>query len=151
MAATSGSGFLSSRALVAMIMPGVQKPHWMAPARTKASWIKWGFSGVPRPSTVMTSAPSSFTTFVMQERTDLPLTMTVQAPHCPFRSQDCLVPVRCRSPRRRSIRTISRACFDLSPYAVYRQRDFLHFASSVCLKRVSTLLTRRNESPGDAP
>ena len=42
-----------------MIMPGVQKPHWTAPASTKASWIRWGLSGVPSPSMVMTCAPSS--------------------------------------------------------------------------------------------
>jgi len=42
-----------------MIIPGVQKPHWTAPASTNASWIRWGFSGVPSPSTVTTSAPSS--------------------------------------------------------------------------------------------
>jgi hypothetical protein len=34
---TLGFGFSSSRALAAKIMPGVQKPHWIAPESTKAS------------------------------------------------------------------------------------------------------------------
>ena len=72
----------------------MQKPHWMAPDRTNASWMRWGFSGVPRPSTVMTSAPSSLATLLRQDRTALPSTITVQAPHWPFLSQDCLAPVR---------------------------------------------------------
>ena len=73
-----------------MIMPGMQKPHWTAPASTKASWMRCGFAGVPRPSTVMISAPSSLATLVVHDRTALPLTMTVQAPHWPFRSQRLL-------------------------------------------------------------
>ncbi len=103
---SSGSGLVSSRALADMIIPGVQKPHWMAPDRTKASWMRWGFSGVPRPSTVMTSAPSRSAILVRQERTALPLTITMQAPHWPLRSQDCLAPVRRRSSRSRSSRTV---------------------------------------------
>ena len=31
-----------------MIMPGVQKPHWIAPARTKASWIRCGILRGPQ-------------------------------------------------------------------------------------------------------
>ena len=76
-----------------MIMPGMQKPHCTAPASTKACWMRCGLAGVPRPSTVMMSAPSRRPTLVVHERTALPLTITVQAPHCPLRSHDCFAPV----------------------------------------------------------
>ena len=49
LARSVGSGFASSSALAAMIMPGVQKPHWMAPDRTKASWMRCGFGGSAQP------------------------------------------------------------------------------------------------------
>ena len=69
MVSLSGSGSRSRSAFVAMIMPGVQNPHWTAPASTKASWTRWGLSGVPRPSTVITSAPSRSATLVRQDNT----------------------------------------------------------------------------------
>lgn len=64
-----------------------------------------GVPGVPSPSTVMTSAPSKSVTLARQERVALPFTTTVQAPHWPLRSQDCLTPVSLRSSHNRSRRT----------------------------------------------
>jgi hypothetical protein len=54
--------------------------------------------GVPRPSMVVTLAPSCITASVRQELMRWPSTITVQAPHWPW-SQPFLVPVRCRCSR----------------------------------------------------
>ena len=44
----SGSGTRASRSAVATTSPGVQKPHWTAPASTNASWTRWSSpSGEP--------------------------------------------------------------------------------------------------------
>ena len=90
-AASLGFGFWSSRTLVAMIMPGVQYPHWMAPDSV-GFLDEMRIFGSPQPSTVITSAPSRSATLRRQESTALPFKITVQAPHCPLRSQPCLVP-----------------------------------------------------------
>ena len=39
-----GSGVCLSRSAVATTRPGVQKPHWTAPASTNASWTRWSAS-----------------------------------------------------------------------------------------------------------
>ena len=88
-------------------MPGVQKPHWMAPDSTNASWIRCGFSGVPSPSVVTMSAPSRRATLAWQARVASPFTRTVHVPHCPLRSQDCLTLVSLCPSRSRSIRSRS--------------------------------------------
>src|ERR1051326_7658822 len=58
-----------------------QKPHWAAPSSMKACWSGCGFSGVPRPSRVVTSSGPTALTGITQERTTCPRRMTVQEPH----------------------------------------------------------------------
>ena len=59
--------------------PGVQKPHCIASARTKAS-----ISGCSRsPSIVVTSLSSAAWTSVIQDNTGTPSTRTVHAPQWP--------------------------------------------------------------------
>src|SRR2546426_1728085 len=48
----------------------------------KAFCSACGFSGVPSPSRVSSFAPAAWATGNVQERTGLPSTCTVQAPHC---------------------------------------------------------------------
>jgi len=74
-------------------MPGEQKPHWIAPASTKARWAGWSVpSTPPSPSMVVTSRPSSRAAGSRQELTASPSTRMVQAPHSPS-PQPILVPV----------------------------------------------------------
>jgi hypothetical protein len=53
-------------------MPGVQNPHWTAPASTHASCRGCGLSRVPRPSRVVTPFSLDFGAKRMQERTGRP-------------------------------------------------------------------------------
>ncbi|HYX88240.1 MAG TPA: molybdopterin cofactor-binding domain-containing protein, partial [Gaiellaceae bacterium] len=89
------SGSASTSAAAETIWPGVQKPHWSASARTKASTSGWSRS----PSIVVTSRPSTVCTSVIQESTGTPSSWTVQAPQWPS-PQAIFVPVRPSSPRR---------------------------------------------------
>ena len=57
----TGSGLRASRSCVATIRPGVQNPHWTAPACRNASWIGCSSSSDgARPSTVTISRPSAW-------------------------------------------------------------------------------------------
>jgi hypothetical protein len=76
-----------------MIMPGVQKPHWVPSFSWKARCRRDRLPAVARPSMVSTLAPSTLCASVLQARRGSPSTSTVQAPHSPP-SQPCLVPVR---------------------------------------------------------
>ena len=40
-------------------MPGVQKPHWTAPASAKAVWMGWGRWMSPKPFTVVMRCPTA--------------------------------------------------------------------------------------------
>ena len=63
-------------------MPGVQNPHWLAPAATKASTQRSLTSG-GSPSTVVTARPATRRTAVTQATRAAPSTQTVQQPHWP--------------------------------------------------------------------
>jgi hypothetical protein len=87
------------------IWPGVRYPHWKASWSMNACCRAWSTSPRASPSTVVTSAPSFMTARVMQELMRVPLTRTVQAPHCPW-SHPFFVPVRPRCSRRASSRVV---------------------------------------------
>src|SRR4051812_28466766 len=89
------SGSASTSAAAETIWPGVQKPHWSASARTKASTSGWSRS----PSIVVTSRSPTVWTSVMHDSTGTPSSCTVQAPQCPS-PHATLVPVSVRSSRR---------------------------------------------------
>src|SRR3954453_20813579 len=90
-----GSGSASTSAAADTICPGVQKPHWSASARTKASTSGWS----RRPSIVVTSRSPTVWTSVMHESTGTPSSCTVQAPQWPS-AQAIFVPVSPSSSRR---------------------------------------------------
>ena len=64
------------------MMPGVQKPHWLAPLPQKASAQAVRTSS-GRPSSVMTERPAIRRSGVTQATRGAPSTSTVQQPHCP--------------------------------------------------------------------
>ena len=64
--ASSGSGSRISRALADMIMPVVQKPHWMANSSTKARCSTSSSPEADNPSMVVTCRPSSWMAKVKQ-------------------------------------------------------------------------------------
>ena len=67
-------------ALAAMIMPGVQKPHWSAACSTNACWIGCSRSPSASPSTVSTCLPAASKARKVQALTGSSSTRTVQAP-----------------------------------------------------------------------
>jgi len=89
-----GAALASTSETALTIWPGVQKPHCKASARTNECTI--GCSR--RPSIVVTLAPSTAWTSVMQERIGTPSTSTVHAPQCPS-LHAIFVPVSPRSSR----------------------------------------------------
>ena len=62
------------------MMPGVQKPHWLAPAATKADDQRSRTVG-GAPSSVVTARPATRRTGVTQATLGSPSTQTVQHPH----------------------------------------------------------------------
>src|SRR4051812_38215088 len=82
-------------------MPGMQKPHWMAPVSRNASCRRLSRPPSSRPSIVVTSMPPASTARTRQEFTARPSISTVHAPHSPS-AQHSLLPVRSRSHRRAS-------------------------------------------------
>ena len=79
----------SPRAARRITMPGVQKPHWLAPRATKASAQRSRCSGA-RPSRVVTLRPATRRTGVTHATRGNPSTHTVQHPHCPCGLQPSL-------------------------------------------------------------
>src|SRR3989442_6457572 len=91
MSASVGLLFLASSAAAAMICPGWQYPHsGTSPAR-HAIWSGCCALG-ESPSIVVTSFPAAWLTGCTHERTALPFTCTVHAPHCAI-PHPYLVPV----------------------------------------------------------
>ena len=89
-------------------MPGVQKPHWLAPAATKAPAQRLSSSG-SSPSTVVTERPATRRTGVTQATRAAPSTQTVQQPHWPWGLQPSLTerqPSCSRSASRREVPSI---------------------------------------------
>ena len=81
-----------------MMIPGVQKPHWLAPAEVKASAHRWRSAG-SRPSSVVTSRPATRRAGVTHATRGAPSTHTVQQPHWPWGLHPSLGdrrPSRCR-------------------------------------------------------
>ena len=72
-----------------MMIPGVQKPHWLAPVSLKASAQRSRTAG-SSPSRVVTSRPATRRTGVTQATRAAPSTQTVQHPHCPWGLQPSL-------------------------------------------------------------
>jgi len=62
------------------MIPGVQKPHWLAPVEAKAAAHR---SASGSPSTVVTDRPATRAAGVTQATRGAPSTSTVQQPHCP--------------------------------------------------------------------
>ena len=55
-----GFGFDASRAFAAMIIPGVQNPHWVPPFSRNAAWMGWSLPpGSDRPSIVSIDTPAA--------------------------------------------------------------------------------------------
>ena len=64
-------------------MPGVQKPHWLAPVAANAA-AQRSRSSSSRPSTVVTTRPATRRAGVTQATLGAPSTSTVQQPHWPW-------------------------------------------------------------------
>src|SRR5439155_9397814 len=82
-----------------MMIPGVQKPHWLAPVAQKAS-AQARRSSSGRPPTVTTERPAILRAGVTQATRGAPSTSTVQQPHWPWGLQPSLgerTPSRSRS------------------------------------------------------
>src|SRR3954453_17506749 len=78
-----GFGFSASSASAAMIMPGVQKPHWVAKPSRNACWSLDRPSVGVVPSSVLTVAPLIVSTGIRHDMTAWPSTWQVQVPHVP--------------------------------------------------------------------
>src|SRR3954471_8952569 len=94
-----GFGFSASNASAAMIMPLVQKPHWVAKPSRNACWSFERASTGVVPSSVLTVAPLIVSTGIRQLITAAPSTWQVHVPHVPT-PQPRLAAVRPRSSRR---------------------------------------------------
>src|SRR4051812_13176242 len=66
-----------------MIIPGVQKPHWVAKPSRKACWSGERPSGGVVPSSVLTVEPLIVSTGIRQLMTGSPSTWQVHVPHVP--------------------------------------------------------------------
>ena len=96
--ASSGQGTLSMRALPAITMPGMQKPHCTAPTAPKA-YTKASCSAGLSPSTVNMFLPAALLVLSTQAFTALPSTIMVQVPQAPS-LHPSFTEVRCKSSRR---------------------------------------------------
>lgn len=72
----------AARASNRTIIPGVQKPHWLAPVSQNAAAHRARCCG-SRPSSVVTLRPDTRLAGVTQETRGAPSTRTVQQPHWP--------------------------------------------------------------------
>ena len=88
-----GLGVSASSAVAETTCPAVQKPHCNASSSTNARCSADSAPSSPRPSIVVTAAPSACSARRMHESTARPSTSTVQAPHVPS-AQAIFVPVR---------------------------------------------------------
>ncbi len=105
MAASSTAVRRAPRAASRMMIPGVQKPHWLAPVSLKARAHSSRTAG-SSPSSVVTARPATRRTGVTQATRAAPSIHTVQQPHCPWGLQPSLgvlLPRRSRSASRSEI------------------------------------------------
>ena len=100
-----GFGFFLIIAAPLITIPGIQKPHWTAPALEKA-WTKAFFSSSVRPSMVRISSSLSLESFWVQESFLLSPTRTVQVPQAPW-EQPSFTEVICKSSRKNLRRVLS--------------------------------------------
>jgi hypothetical protein len=111
-----------ARGMSRMRMPGVQKPHWLAPAATKASAQRSRSSG-STPSRVVTERPATRRAGVTQATRGRPSTQTVQQPHWPWGLQPSLTERQEKRWRRRSSSELSSSSAATgSPFRVKRRR-----------------------------
>jgi hypothetical protein len=103
------SGFRSTSAASRMMIPGVQKPHWLAPASLNAS-VQTERSEGSIPSSVVTARPSTRRTGVTHETRAEPSTQTVQQPHWPCGLQPSLADLRPSRSRSTSKRVAPSSC-----------------------------------------
>src|SRR6266436_5778441 len=115
-----GLGFACRSATLLMIIPGVQKAHWKAPASRKACCTGCRRPSFSSPSMVVIDFPTPALTWTWQERRGAPSIKTVHAPHCPS-PQPYLLPVRPSSSRSTVNREVSGG---------YRTGNLLPFTSS---------------------
>ncbi len=114
--------------------PGVQKPHWAPPCRIQDSCRGCKCSGVPMPSIVVTAAPSvNRENLVAQDRTTLPPSITLQAPHWAW-LQPTLVPVSPSCSRRIDAREASAGAmiFRATPLTTSSFLIILMFSCTLC-------------------
>src|SRR5919197_3020831 len=104
-ASVSRSPFVPRSSTPAMIIPGVQKPHWSAWCSQKASWSGCSSPLCARPSIVVISLPSAWTASTVHDFTASPSRWIVQAPQTDV-SQPIFVPVSPRSSRRKSTSSV---------------------------------------------
>src|SRR5919197_1545863 len=104
-ASVSRSPFVPRSSTPAMIIPGVQKPHWSAWCSQKASWSGWSSPSRARPSIVVISLPSAWTASTVHDFTASPSRWIVQAPQTDV-SQPIFFPVSPRSSRRKSTSSV---------------------------------------------
>ncbi len=81
--AVVGAGLVPKRSVAATTIPGVQNPHWTAPASCMAFWTALSTPSGDMPSTVVTSEPSTSAAMTRQEHTTWPSRTTEQEPHSP--------------------------------------------------------------------
>ena len=105
-----------------MIMPGVQNPHWRPCFSQNAFWSGWRSPSSPRPSIVVTAAPSACAASIVQLFTARPSRWTVHAPHW-LVSQPTWVPVRPRSSRISWTRSRLGSTSTSRAFAVHLERD----------------------------
>ena len=79
-------------------IPGVQKPHWLAPVSTNAS-VQRRRRSSGSPSTVVTARPATRRVAVTHETRGEPSTQTVQHPHWPWGLQPSLTDTQPRCSR----------------------------------------------------
>ena len=111
---------LPPRAASRMMMPGVQKPHWLAPAATKADDQRSRTAG-GAPSSVVTARPATRRTGVTQATLGRPSTQTVQHPHWPCGLQPSLTEKQPNSSRSASRREIPSATDASDPFRLKRR------------------------------
>ncbi|OPZ77026.1 MAG: hypothetical protein BWY79_01348 [Actinobacteria bacterium ADurb.Bin444] len=100
---SEGLEFRDSKAVALTTNPGVQKPHWIAPLATKASWRGVSPPSADNPSMVVISRFSTSPTNTRHELRGWPSMRTIQAPHSPS-PHPSLAPVRPRRSRRQNSR-----------------------------------------------
>src|SRR5699024_137586 len=76
-----GVGFCANNSILAIIAPGVQYPHCNPCSSQNPRCTGCKFSTVPKPSTVISSDPSTWTANKVQDFAARPSTKIVQFPH----------------------------------------------------------------------